>query len=375
MSAIDQPPDQPVRVAIDVGPLYGHRTGVGVATAGILQALAGRHDVVLDPFLVSFRARPRPGHRRLPVPGIVASLVWARSDRPGIDRWARHVDVVHGTNYVVPPSTVPSVVSVYDCWFLRHPELASPVVRRAGDRLRRAVARGGYVHASSEATADEVKHLLSTDRVETIALGPPPAPPAAAAVETPPGLAGVGRRRMIVAIGTEERRKDIPMLVDAFRQMAARRDDVELVLAGAPGDDSEAVERSLAGLTDATAGRVRRLGAIDDAAKHWLMRRAAVLAYPSLDEGFGFPILEAQLAATPVVASDVGAVAEIAGDGAVLVAGRDPAEFAAALDRTLDDGTLRLGLIEAGHRNVRRYSWEHTGARLAALYRRVAADR
>jgi glycosyltransferase involved in cell wall biosynthesis len=157
--------------------------------------------------------------------------------------------------------------------------------------------------------------------------------------------------------------------------MAARRDDVELVLAGAPGDDSEAVERSLAGLTDATAGRVRRLGAIDDAAKHWLMRRAAVLAYPSLDEGFGFPILEAQLAATPVVASDVGAVAEIAGDGAVLVAGRDPAEFAAALDRTLDDGTLRLGLIEAGHRNVRRYSWEHTGARLAALYRRVAADR
>jgi len=266
-------------------------------------------------------------------------------------------------------------VSVYDCWFLRHPEWASPVVRRAGDRLRRAVARGSYVHASSQATADEVKELLATDRVETIPLGPPPVPPPVAALATPAGLADVGGRRLIVAIGTEERRKDLPMLVEAFRQVAVRRDDVELVLAGARGDDSVGLERSLAGLSAAAAGRVRRLGAIDDATKHWLMRRAAVLAYPSLDEGFGFPILEAQLAATPVVASDVGAVAEIAGEGAVLVAGRDPADFAAALDRTLDDGGLRLGLIEAGQRNVRRYSWDHTGARLTALYRRVAADR
>jgi glycosyltransferase involved in cell wall biosynthesis len=129
----------------------------------------------------------------------------------------------------------------------------------------------------------------------------------------------------------------------------------------------------LATLPSALRGRVRRLGAIDDATKHWLLRRAAVLAYPSLDEGFGFPILEGQLAATPVVASDVGAIAEIAGEGALLVPGRDPGDFAGALDTALEGGALRLGLIEAGQRNLGRYSWERTGARLTELYHRALA--
>jgi glycosyltransferase involved in cell wall biosynthesis len=351
--------------------LYGHRTGVGVATAGMIDALTARDDVVLDPYLVSFRSRPRPGHRRLPAPGIVASLLWARSDRPAVDRWAGGVDLIHGTNYVVPPSRLPSVVSVYDCWFLRHPELASPLVRRAGARLHRTVAQGGFVHASSCATADEVRQLFGTDRVETIPLGLPPAPPPLSALATPDSVADIAQRRLIVAIGTEERRKNLALLVAAFGEVASRHPDVELVLAGAPGDDSAAVDQSLAALPPALGARVRRLGAIDDATKHWLLRRAAVLAYPSLDEGFGFPILEGQLAATLVVASDVGAIAEIAGEGALLVPGRDPADFAGALDRALEDGALRLGLIEAGQRNLDRYSWAQTGARLTELYHRA----
>ena len=98
-----------------------------------------------------------------------------------------------------------------------------------------------------------------------------------------------------------------------------------------------------------------------------------MLAYPSLDEGFGFPILEAQLAATPVVASDVGAVSEIGGDGVLLVDGRDPAAFASALGRAIADGGLRLGLIEAGQRNVRRFDWADTAERLVGLYRELVA--
>ena len=126
------PPDdddsQRLRVAIDAGPLYGHRTGVGVATAGLLDALAARPEIELDPYVVSFRSKPAAGHRRLPVPGIVASHLWARSQWPRFDRWAGGAQVIHGTNYVVPPTRLPSVVSVYDCWFLRHPDHAAPVV-------------------------------------------------------------------------------------------------------------------------------------------------------------------------------------------------------------------------------------------------------
>jgi glycosyltransferase involved in cell wall biosynthesis len=96
-----------------------------------------------------------------------------------------------------------------------------------------------------------------------------------------------------------------------------------------------------------------------------------VLAYPSHDEGFGFPVLEAQSASTPVVARAVGAVPEIAGDAAILVDRRDPELFAHALDRALSDGVVRLGLIESGHRNVQRFSWDTSADELTALYRRA----
>jgi glycosyltransferase involved in cell wall biosynthesis len=367
----DAPP--PLRVAIDVGPLYGHRTGIGVATAGIVGALGARGDVTLDPYLVSFRADPQPGHRRLAVPGLVASHLWSRTHRPRIDRWTRGADLVHGTNYVVPPTSLPSVVSVYDCWFLRQPDLATPVVRRAGRRLRRAVEHGAWVHASSDATAAEVRSLLGTDRVVTIHLGTPTALPPAADLARPAVADTLAGRPYVLAIGTEERRKDLARLVAAFATVASHDDGVRLVLAGAPGDASAALEQAIAALDPAVAARVLRLGRIDDDTKHWLLRRASVLAYPSLDEGFGFPIVEAQLAGTPVVASDVGAVSEIGGDGVHLVAGGDTAALAAAIARVLDDGVLRLGLVEAGNRNVNRFTWEATAVGLLDLYRTAIA--
>ena len=363
-----------LRVAIDAGPLYGHRTGVGVATAGVLDALAARDDIELDPYVVSFRSRPAAGHRRLPMPGIVASHVWARSHWPRFDRWAGQADLIHGTNYVVPPTRLPSVVSVYDCWFLRHTDDAAPVVRRAGERLRRAIGAGAFVHASSDDTADHVRELFHTDRVTTIHLGLPPAPPPLASLAQPAAASALRGDPFVLAIGTEERRKALPSLVDAFGTIAGAHAQLHLVLAGAEGDDSPSVEQSIASLPANVRDRVLRIGPVDDASKHWLLRRASVLAYPSLDEGFGFPILEAQLAATPVVASDVGAVSEIGGDGVLLVDGRDPSAFATALDRAIADGGLRLGLIEAGHRNVRRFDWADTADRLAALYRQVIAE-
>jgi glycosyltransferase involved in cell wall biosynthesis len=355
-----------VRVAIDVGPLYGHRTGVGVATAGMFDALAARGDVALDPYLVSFRADPASGHRRLPLPGIVASHLWSRVHGPKVDRWARHDDLVHGTNYVVPPTSLPSVVSVYDCWFLRHPRRATPVVRRAGQRLRRAADHGAWIHASSDATAREVRGLLGTDRVVTVHLGPPPVldPPS----DADPAIVGrLGGSRFVLAIGTEEHRKDLARLVAAFDALGDG--STTLVLAGAPGDASADVDRAIAHLSTAAAVRVVRLGRVDDATKHWLLRHAAVLAYPSLDEGFGFPIVEAQLTGTPVVATAVGSIAEIGGQGVLLVEPGDTDGLAGALARALDDGGLRLALIEAGHRNVSRFSWSATADGLVALYR------
>src|SRR5690606_20448895 len=110
-----------MHIALDVGPLYGPRTGVGEAVAGMRGALDARADVNVRGYLVSRRAVPRQGDHKLPVPGIVAAHAWSRGDVPRADRWLAGCDVVHGTNYVAPPTRLPTVVSVYDCWFLAHP--------------------------------------------------------------------------------------------------------------------------------------------------------------------------------------------------------------------------------------------------------------
>ncbi|MEL0283624.1 MAG: hypothetical protein VW964_03570, partial [Ilumatobacter sp.] len=120
-----------MRVAVDIGPLHGRRTGIGSAVEHTIGALSARADVALTPYLVSFRASPAPGEVRLPLPAMVALRLWAAGDRPRADRWMGGVDLVHGTNYAVPPTSIRSVVSVYDCWFLEHDALASPDVRRA----------------------------------------------------------------------------------------------------------------------------------------------------------------------------------------------------------------------------------------------------
>lgn len=360
-----------LRVVVDAGPLYGPRTGVGEAAAGMRAALAARTDIELSGYLLSARSTPRPGDRKLPLPGIVASYVWSRTDWPRADRWMGDAQVVHGTNYVAPPTALPTVISVYDCWFLSHPDQATPLVRRAGMRLRRRVAAGAWVHTGAAAVADEAAQLLGTDRVVTVPLGPPPPVPALGELGLPPLAERLGGRPFVLALGTHERRKALPLLVRAFALVAAEHPDVLLVLAGGPGDDSPAIDEAVAALPASAASRVVMPGFVDAGTKHWLLRRSAVLAYPSVYEGFGFPLLEANAAGTPVVASRVGAIPEVAGDAAVMVAERTPEAFAAALTGTLSDEAARRNLVEAGARNLARFDWDRTAEGLVALYHRM----
>lgn len=358
-----------LRLALDVGPLYGHRTGVGLAVEQLLAAFADRPELDLVPYVVSFRARSRPPQRRLPLPAVLAHRLWARVDGPRADRWLGHPDVVHGTNYVVPPARAPRVVSVYDCWFLAHPDQASPPVRRAGDVLRRSVAAGAIVHASSESTAAQVRALLGGERVDVVPLAPLPRSLAA-----PERVDIVGDVPFVLTLGTTERRKNVPALVEAFGLAAGELDDLRLVVAGAPGDDEEALAAAVAALPAPVRGRVVRVGLVTAAEKAWLLDRATALAYPSLDEGFGFPVLEAQQAGVPVVATAAGSIPEVAGAGAELVPVGDTAALAGALRRVVTDDVRRGELTAAGHDNLARFSWIRTAAELIAVYRRATKE-
>jgi glycosyltransferase involved in cell wall biosynthesis len=361
------------RVALDVGPLHGPLTGVGTAVQGLSNALAVMPDgPLVTPYLTSFRARPSPGTRRLPLPAALAVRCWGRFDRPRADRWLGQVEVIHGTNYVVPPSRLPRLVSVYDCWFLRHPERVHPDVRRASAVLRRAVATGAVVHASSHATADAVRELLAADRVEVLPLGAPPRPSPPVSTARPiPELHG---HPFVLALGTMEQRKNLPRLVAAFGLAAADVADLRLVLAGGEGDDVEAVHDAITALPRHLTDRVLLTGRVDDPTKSWLLHHAAVLAYPSLDEGFGFPLLEAMSVGSPVVASDAGSIPEVAGDAALIVSAADVDALAEALVLAITDEAERQRLVTAGYARVAAHDWATTAERFADLYAALAME-
>lgn len=360
----------PLRVAFDVGPLSGPRTGVGHAVSAMRESLRATDGIELVDYVVSFRARPPAGTRRLPMPALLAHRLWAATDRPHCDRWLGAPAVVHGTNYVVPPSRAGRVVSVYDCWFLRHPALANRAVHQAGRVLRRAIEHGATVHASSASTASEVADLFPAARVAAIPLAALPVPAASAE----PPIASLIGRPYIASIGTLERRKNVPLLVEAFGSLAAEHDEILLVLAGADGDDRAAINAAIDLLDPATARRVVLTGRIDEPARSWLLRHAAVLAYPSLDEGFGFPVLDAMQVDVPVVASNRGSIPEVCGDAALLSDADDADALAHNLARAAFDSEVRAGLIARGTAQVARFSWARCAADLATLYAELAAS-
>jgi glycosyltransferase involved in cell wall biosynthesis len=357
-----------LRVAFDIGPLHGNRTGVGVAVDAMFHSLSQRDDLDLMPYLLSLRAPHQAGTHRLPLPAAVALRCWSVTDRPRADRWLGDADLVHGTNYVVPPARLPRLVTVYDCWFLRHPTHANPTVRLAGRVLRRAIAGGATVHASSHATGAALRQLFPTADIETVHLAALPLPQAPEAAP----IAELAGRRYILAIGTLERRKNLPRLVQAFAAIAGAQSDVQLVLAGSEGDDAAAIHAAVDALGAGVSQRVSFTGRIDDDVRAWLVRNAAVLAYPSSDEGFGFPLLDAMQAGVPVVASNAGSIPEIAGDAALLCSPDDVDALAGNLSLALESQSVREHLIATGAAQWQRFSWQRCADELAALYRRVA---
>lgn len=360
-------------VAVDTGPLIGPRTGIGTAVAHLLDAVRNEADApVLMPYVLSFRAPLQDGVRRLPFPAALAHRLWERHDIPRVDRILGRPALVHGTNYVVPPAGVPRLVTVYDCWFLREPGGVHPDVARAGRVLLHSIERGAVVHTSSSATAESLAEFCRPERIEVIPLGhlpiapPPPTRPAV--------LDPLGDVPFIVSIGTIERRKNVAALVRAWELIAGEEPTLALVIAGAPGNDRHAIDDRLAALHPELRTRVHDLGRIDEPTKSWLLHHARALAYPSLDEGFGFPILEAMGVGTPVVASSVGSIPEVAGDAAELVPLGDDAALATALLRAHRDGTRRGELIELGRAQAAKFSWTRTAREMIALYHSLAME-
>ncbi|HEY5098328.1 MAG TPA: glycosyltransferase family 1 protein [Acidimicrobiales bacterium] len=376
-------PDQ-LSVGFEATALLGRPTGVGAFCAGALTGLSGLPSVGVSAFAISWRRRHQLAAlvpsgisiRQRAMPARPLHAAWARSSVPPVEWFIGHHDVVHGTNFVVPPArSAVRVATVHDLTVVLYPELCDPPTLLFPGLIRRAVAEGAWIHTPSRFIADQVVEEFSVapDRVRAVHHGIPLPPPHGGDRGGPPIPLPEGCDRYVLAIGTVEPRKDYPLLVSAFGAVAATHPEVALVVVGADGWGAERFAAAVEG--SPWRSRIVRAGYLDDATLAATLRHASVLAYPSRYEGFGFPPLQAMAAGVPVVATAAGAVPEVVGDGAALVDPGDGDGLAAAISRLLDGGSEVEEQVARGLRRSAEFTWEACATGLAGLYRDACSDR
>jgi glycosyltransferase involved in cell wall biosynthesis len=268
------------------------------------------------------------------------------------------------------------IVTVHDLSFLTHPECAAPGIAQMYSKIvPRSVARADHVIADSQHTASDLVELLGVarEKISVIYLG---VDSSFAPVRVPDRLAALDDRLglphpLVLAVGTIEPRKNFPALIAAFARARAQPGGPRmLAISGRKGwlyDETFAAVKKYA-VEDA----VRFLDFIPDDDLATLYSAADVLVMPSIDEGFGLPVIEAMACGTPVVVSDAGALPEVVGDAGIAVSLRQEGALADALARVTSNPQLREELSARGLERVRGFTWEQAARSALALYGELA---
>ena len=365
-----------MRVLVDATAVPVDRGGVGRYVDALLPALTALHlevVVVCQPRDTELLAQIAPAARLVVAPARTAwrpaRLLWEQLMLPRIARRV-HADVLLSPHYTMPVRAgLPVVVTLHDATFFSHPELHSAVTARFFRRaIRFAVRHAAALVVPSEATATEVVRFTDADPalfhvayhgVDTAVFHPVDDAERARVRAT----LDIGERPYVAFLGTLEPRKNVPALVRGWLAATGDRDEA-LVLAGGPGWDAE-VEPTLAAVPSERVAR--RTGYLPLADLPGFLSGARVVAYPSLGEGFGLPVLEAMACGAAVLTTRELSLPEVGGD-AVAYCATDEASIGRELRALLGDDERRARLSAAALDRAATFTWTAAArVHLAAL--------
>jgi glycosyltransferase involved in cell wall biosynthesis len=379
-----------MRVVVDATPVLPRPSGVGLYVLNLLAALRSlqaaegfslgvayqpslknwlKGNLTLPETLANFE-----DVTVLPLPVRLLNVLASIPNNPVLSQLEQRFgrpEIYHGTNYAVYPCRHSlRVMTIYDLSFLRYPEYVTAVVRTYGQRVRQCLGWTDLVVTISESSKRDIVELLGVppERVWVTPL---------ASRYSPDTQGGSGEiravdlgdyRPYILFVSTLEPRKNVVRLIQAFDQLKTDRQiDHQLVLVGQKGWQYQPIFEAIA--ASPWRHHIRHLDYLSDGEVAYCYAQADVLAYPSLYEGFGLPVLEAMTLGCPVVTAATSSLPEVAGDAALLVDPLSVEELAAAIARVVGDRTLRQSLIDRGHRQAAEFSWTRTAQATLSAYR------
>lgn len=276
-------------------------------------------------------------------------------------------DVLFVPSHVVPLfSNVPTVVTIHDLAYKYFPKAYTSFSRRyLNFSTGVSVGKARRIIVPSTATAEDVLKYYKIDpkRIAIIPHGydaeqyqPKPTD------ENPP----IADSYMFF-VGRVESRKNVTLLVDAFALLAKEIKNIQLVIAGKPGEGYELVTEKINALPEPIRCRIIQTGYLSTSDSARYMRHAEAFVFPSLYEGFGLPLLEAMASGTPVIASSASCLPEVAGQAAILLPPQNALSWAAAMSRVVHQKDVADKMRAAGLERVKNYSWRAAAKQTLAV--------
>ncbi len=369
-----------MRIGIDATALPSLLFGAGNYVVRLTRALsqvepANDYIVFTKPQSAAlFKGREHVHTVSVSLPARELRIAWEQTVLPVLVRRYR-LDLLHSPHYTMPfLAGAPSVVTLHDMTFFLYPEVHKAYKRlffRAMIRL--SGKRANALIADSESTLQDVVQILGTspEKITAVPLG---VSSDYRPIRLPADIEGVRSRyhlpdKIILSVGELQARKNLANLIHAYAQLVQRGLKHSLVLAGRKGWMYQNLFRAVEALH--LSDRVIFTGYVQEQDLPCLYNAADIVAYPSLYEGFGLPVLEAMACGTPVVTSNVSSMPEIVSDAGILVNPRNVDELAEGLWRPIMDRDLHAELARKGLERSRLYSWERTAKETYAVYERT----
>lgn len=349
-----------MKVGIDISQVAFPGTGVAMYTAKLVEHLlkAGGDYLLFGSSLRQQKAfKMFPQTKVFPFPPTVMEFVWNRLHTLPIETLIGKVDVFHSSDWTQPPTKAKKVTTIHDLIVYKYPETSHPYIVAAQKRRLGWVEKecDGII-AVSESTKNDITKLLN--------IPPEKITVVYEATNMKKGPVRKQGKPYILAVGTQEPRKNIGRLIQAFQKI--KNKDIDLVIVGKYGWGPSTSLR-------VKNEKVKLLGYVPNEELAGLYTNATVFVYPSLYEGFGIPVLEAFNCDCPVVTSNISSLPEVGGRAAVYVDPLNVDDIAEKIDFVLSlSSSRRTEIIKAGRDQASKFSWEKAAAETKKIYEELA---